>query len=115
MDSNSLVIRLHGDDDVAIARGAIPAGTVLHELNGLLVTADIPAAHKVALRVLKTGEPVRRYGQIIGFVTQPIEPGAHVHTQNLAMGDFARDYAYGKDVKAVSPAQQPLTPGLSSC
>ena len=109
MDSNSLVIRLHGDDDVAIARGAIPAGTVLHELNGLLVTADIPAAHKVALRALKTGEPVRRYGQIIGFVTQPIEPGAHVHTQNLAMGDFARDYAYGKDVKAVSPAQQPLT------
>ena len=108
-DSNSLVITLHGDDDVAIARGAIAAGTVLHELDGLLVADDIPAAHKVALRALKAGDPVRRYGQIIGFATQPIEPGAHVHTQNVSMGDFARDYAYGTNVKVVSPAQNALT------
>ena len=74
-DSTSLVITLHGDDDVAIARGAIAAGTVLHELDGLLVANDIPAAHKVALRALQAGDPVRRYGQIIGFATQPIEPG----------------------------------------
>jgi altronate hydrolase len=108
-DSTSLVITLHGDDDVAIARGAIAAGTVLHELDGLLVANDIPAAHKVALRALQAGDPVRRYGQIIGFATQPIEPGAHVHTHNVSMGDFARDYAYGTNVKAVSPAQNALT------
>jgi altronate hydrolase len=108
-DSTSLVITLHGDDDVAIARGAIAAGTVLHELDGLLVANDIPAAHKVALRALQAGDPVRRYGQIIGFATQPIEPGAHVHTHNVSMGDFARDYAYGTNVKAVPPAQNALT------
>jgi altronate hydrolase len=108
-DSTSLVITLHCEDDVAIARGAIAAGTVLHELDGLLVTDDIPAAHKVAVRALKGGDPVRRYGQIIGFATQPIEPGAHVHTQNVSMGDFARDYAFGTNVKAVAPAQDALT------
>lgn len=108
-DSTSLVITLHGDDDVAIARGAIVAGTVLHEINGLLVIDDIPAAHKVALRSLKAGDPVRRYGQIIGFATQAIEPGTHVHTQNVSMGDFARDYAYGTNVKAVLPAQTERT------
>ncbi|MEM5390035.1 altronate dehydratase family protein [Paraburkholderia phymatum] len=108
-DSNSLVITLHADDDVAIARGAIAAGTVLHELNGLVVTDDIPAAHKVAVRAITKGDPVRRYGQIIGFATQPIEPGAHVHTQNVSMGDFARDYAYGTNVKAVPTAPQALT------
>ncbi|HLJ65292.1 MAG TPA: UxaA family hydrolase, partial [Stellaceae bacterium] len=32
-----------------------------------------------------------------GFATSAIEPGQHVHTHNLAMGDFARDYAFGTD------------------
>ena len=41
------------------------------------------------------GEPVRRYNQIIGFATQAIAPGEHVHVHNLGMGDFAKDYAYG--------------------
>src|SRR5262249_30817346 len=44
---------------------------------------------------------IRRYGQIIGFATQPIQPGDHVHIHNLAVGDFARDYAVGTDVKPV--------------
>nr|WP_284507402.1 altronate dehydratase family protein [Caballeronia sp. ATUFL_M2_KS44] len=100
---------MHADDDVAIARGAIAAGTVLQELDGLAVIADIPAAHKIAVRALKSGDPVRRYGQIIGFATQAIAPGAHVHTQNVSMGDFARDYAFGTNVKAPAAAAQPRT------
>jgi altronate hydrolase len=108
-DSTSQVIRLHGSDDVAIARAAIAAGAVLGELGGLRVVDEIPAAHKVALRALKEGEPVRRYGQIIGFATKPIDAGAHVHTHNLAMGEFARDYAYGSNVQPVQPAKEALT------
>lgn len=108
-DFTSLVIRLHADDDVAIARGPIPAGTTLTEVNDIVTRDDIPGAHKVALRALEAGDPVRRYGQIIGFVTQPILPGAHVHTHNVSMGDFARDYAFGKDVKTVAPAAEART------
>ena len=108
-DFTSLVIRLHANDDVAIARGPIPAGTTLTEVNDIITRDDIPGAHKVALRALEAGDPVRRYGQIIGFVTQPILPGAHVHTHNVSMGDFARDYAFGKDVKTVAPAAEART------
>ena len=43
----------------------------------------IPAGHKVAVRAIGQGEEIRRYGQIIGFATQPIAPGQHVHTHNL--------------------------------
>jgi altronate hydrolase len=107
-DSNSLVIRLHADDDVAIARGPIASGTTLTEVGAIVTCEDIPGAHKVALRSLGAGDPVRRYGQIIGFATQTIEPGAHVHTQNVSMGDFARDYAFGQDVKVV-PAEKTRT------
>ena len=44
---------------------------------------------------------MRRYGQIIGFATRSIEPGDHVHSHNLSVGDFARDYAFGVDVKPI--------------
>jgi altronate hydrolase len=108
-DSTSQVIRLHSDDDVAIARAPIASGTTLAEVGGIVTRDDIPGAHKVALRSIKAGEPVRRYGQIIGFATQAIEPGQHVHTQNVSMGDFARDYAFGQDMKKVVPADTTRT------
>ncbi|PXW24736.1 UxaA family hydrolase [Paraburkholderia caballeronis] len=109
MEQVSLVIKLHENDDVAIARGAIPAGAVIDELGGLVVIDDIPAAHKVAIRDVAQGAPVRRYGQIIGFATQPIRAGQHVHVQNVSIGDFDRDYAFGEDVRPVEPANAPLT------
>jgi altronate hydrolase len=108
MNQTSLVIKLHDDDDVAIARAAVSAGTVMEELGGLTVLDDVPAAHKIALRDIESGAPLRRYGQIIGFATQAIRAGAHVHVHNLAIGDFARDYAFGEDVKTVAPAKDAL-------
>jgi altronate hydrolase len=45
------------------------------------------------------GEAVRKYGQILGFATAPIAVGEHVHTHNLGMGNFDRDYAFGVDAK----------------
>ncbi|HKX08681.1 MAG TPA: UxaA family hydrolase, partial [Stellaceae bacterium] len=45
------------------------------------------------------GEAVRKYNQIIGFATAAIAPGDHVHTHNVAMGNFARDYAFCADMK----------------
>src|ERR1700742_997514 len=91
------VIRLHPDDGVLIARSSLPAG--LEVANGVTTLERIPAGHKVAIRPIAVGEPIKRYGQIIGFATAPISPGQHVHTQNCGMGDFDKDYAYGVDVK----------------
>lgn len=93
----SPVIRLHADDAVLIARTSLMPGV---EVTAGVVTSErIPAGHKVAIRPIAVGEEIRRYGQIIGFATQPIAPGQHIHTQNMGMGEFSRDYAYGVDVK----------------
>ncbi|WP_454719488.1 MULTISPECIES: UxaA family hydrolase [Cupriavidus] len=102
------VIRLHADDDVVIARAQLVAGTVLAE-EGITVSGLVPPGHKVATRAVAAGEAVRRYGQIIGFASQPIRAGQHVHTHNLAMGDFARDYAYGAEARAPRPVAEPAT------
>jgi len=94
--SRSPVIRLHRDDDVVIARSQLIGGTCI-EAERVTVAGLIPPGHKLATRAIETGQAVRRYGQIIGFASRRIEPGEHVHTQNLAMGEFARDYAFCAD------------------
>jgi altronate hydrolase len=105
----SRALKLHDTDDVAIARNAITSGTALDEFGGLVARGDIPAAHKIALRPIAQGEALRRYGQIIGFATQAIAPGDHVHTHNVSIGTFDRDYAFSSDVKPVSESAHPLT------
>ncbi|ROZ75019.1 UxaA family hydrolase [Ramlibacter sp. WS9] len=109
MTHESLAFKLHANDNVAIARNPIPKGTPLAEFGGIILQADVPAAHKVALAPVAAGEPVLRYGQIIGFATHPIGIGEHVHTHNLAMGSFKRDYAFGEDAKVAVPAAAPAT------
>ncbi len=102
-----LSIRLHPDDSVVIARATLLPGTPVAD--GVGVIGRIPAGHKVATRPHAMGEPVIRYGQIIGFATAPIAPGEHVHVQNCGMGDFAKDYAYGVDAKATAMVDLPAT------
>src|SRR5687767_667256 len=54
------------------------------------------------------GAPVRRYGQTIGFAQGCVAPGEHVHTHNLAMREFGREYAFCADAKPldVYPAEK---------
>ncbi len=108
LQAADLTIRLNAADDVVIARAELPAGTeVIKEKVRTSVT--IPAGHKIATRALKAGDPVRRYNQIIGFATQPISPGDHVHVHNLGMGEFERDYAFGADYVPTDLVAEPAT------
>jgi altronate hydrolase len=90
--SDQLVIRIHPADDVVIARQQLVGGTRLAEL-GVTVAGLVPPGHKIAVRAIAQGAPVRRYNQIIGTAKQPIAAGQHVHTHNLEFSSFARDYA----------------------
>src|ERR1700753_1609125 len=91
----SPIIRLHPSDDVAIARQQLIHGMPLGP--NASVRGLIPAGHKVALRDIAAGEPVRRYWQIIGGATTAIPAGEHVHTHNLALGNFQREYDFAVD------------------
>ncbi len=103
-----VAIQLHRQDHVAIAKTNLQAGTTLVLDNDasaqvkVPVRGFIPAGHKIALCKIATGDPARRYGQIIGFATQSIQPGDHVHTHNLSVKDFDRDYAFGVDAQPVT-------------
>ena len=44
---------------------------------------DIPLGHKIALKDLKAGETVIKYGCDIGKVVETIKAGEHVHVHNV--------------------------------
>jgi altronate hydrolase len=92
---NDNTVRLHVADNVVVVARDMASGT---DLAGTTLRADVPSGHKVAVAEIPVGEPVRKYNQIIGFATAPIEPGDHVHTHNVAFQTFERDYAVGADV-----------------
>ena len=77
--------------------------------------AAIPAGHKLVTRAIKTGEAVRKYDQIIGFASEPIPAGAHVHPHNCLMGAFERDYAFGagaRPIAFVPPSERATFDGI---
>ncbi len=95
-------VLLRAEDDVAVAKAELAAGTVLEDgATRIEVRQDIKPGHKVARKAVRMGSPVRRYGQVIGFATQNIAVGDHVHTQNLGIGELQREYEVGVDVKPV--------------
>src|ERR687884_811796 len=108
LQAADLTIRLHPEDDVVIARTELPAGTLVQKEN-VRVAVRVPAGHKIAVRAVAKGRPVHRYNQIIGFATQPITPGDHVHVHNVTMADFQRDYAFCSGVKPTEYIQPPAT------
>ena len=90
-----LTIRLHASDNVIVARMDILAGT---RVEGEVAAATrVPPGHKILTRAVKKGEALRKYNQIIGFATDDLAAGTHIHTHNCVMGDFERDYAFCTD------------------
>ena len=103
-------VRLSPADNVVVARTDLPPGTELPD-EDVRCGAPIPAGHKVATQPIRKGEPVLRYGQIIGFASQDIGIGDHVHVHNVEMHDFERDYAFGQGVRPIEyvPAHERAT------
>ena len=62
--------------------------------------------HKVATRPIPKGAPVIKFGQIIGYATDDIPPGAHVHVHNCAMGEHDQNYQIGVDYQP-GPVSRP--------
>jgi len=117
---DQVAIQLRAGDEVAVAKTRLTAGhTVTHEGREIVLRADIPAGHKFALAPVAEGDPVRKYGQVIGYATADIRPGDWVHTRNLGFGKgqtagagaLSLDYEFSTAIPHVDyyPAEQQRT------
>ena len=83
---------VHDENDavgVVVVEG-LKAGTdmlavVTHDNSDFRITSkmDIPIGHKVALKDIKKGDTIWKYGQDIGKAIADIGKGEHVHVHNV--------------------------------
>lgn len=80
-----VLIKIHPQDNVAIVAndGGLPAGTALPD--GLVLAEAVPQGHKVALRDLAPGEPVRRYDVVVGYAARHLPRGSWVNERVTTM------------------------------
>ncbi len=82
------VLLLDARDTVAVALAPLPPGTAIEVIRGgdtTRVPAEtlIPFGHKIAVAPMAAGDPVVKYGEVIGVATTAIRPGQHVHVHNV--------------------------------
>lgn len=105
------ILVIHPADNVAIALHAQTAGAAI-EAGGVSVTLAEPVAsgHKFARHAIAAGQPVRKFGQPIGYATTDIAAGAWVHTHNVRTTlDGVLSYTYEPQRAAALPVVAPRT------
>jgi altronate hydrolase len=97
-DEKITTIRLHAEDNLVVAANEIEAGTDVISENVCAVD-KIPAGHKIASEFIPTGKPLKKYNQIIGFASQDILPGEHIHIHNVKIENIDHEYAFSVDCR----------------
>lgn len=103
-------IKINKDDNVAVALKHIAKGTTVNVAGTDVTTLeDVPQGHKFAIKPIKKGDAVIKYGFRIGYAQADVEVGGWIHTHNLrtALGELL-DYTYNpeghKDVEPTDEA-----------
>ncbi|ABB15648.1 hydrolase, UxaA family [Carboxydothermus hydrogenoformans Z-2901] len=84
---NAIVI--NENDNVAtviedINLGDVVVFEILGKTQEIIARENIPIYHKIAIKEVRVGEYVYKYGQKIGVATRDIQIGEHVHSHNLS-------------------------------
>lgn len=79
---------IHEKDNVATALRAISSDEEVvirigEKNKRLLMHNNIPFGHKFSITNISKGVNILKYGEVIGRATDDIDPGSHVHTQNV--------------------------------
>ncbi len=90
------VVRISELDNVAVVTAPAAKGEPAEGF-GISALCDIPQGHKIALRRIEKGEPVIRYGVVLGYMTETVEAGGWINEFNLTLPP--------------SPAVEDLIPG----
>lgn len=100
-------IQITAADNVAVAIHPVAKGERIGA-GGRTMEAleEIPQGHKIAVRGIRDGENIIKYGFPIGHATREVEAGSWVHTHNMATnleGETA--YRYEPDLHKPEPVE----------
>lgn len=88
-------------DNVATIFGQVEADSEVDVIDSkgdktvVRVLENIPYGHKIALKEIKKGEQITKYGEGLGIATEEIKIGKHVHIHNIesirGRGDWEKE------------------------
>lgn len=108
------VIKIHPNDNVAVAIETIAAGEVFQvteeeyaetkKEKSVTALQMIPAGHKIAIKPIGLHKDIIKYGFPIGKAKEPIIVGMHVHSHNVRsnLGKLL-EYTYKPDFQELTP------------
>jgi altronate hydrolase len=101
-------LRLNALDNVVVAVDPIEKGQAVESVTA---AQRIMRGHKMATTRIARGEPVLKFGQVIGFAHADIAAGEHIHSHNCDFAAFERDYRHAEDAKPedILPVSQRAT------
>jgi altronate hydrolase len=88
------VLLLNPTDPLVVATRDLAVGEAIG-IGQVTPVERIGRGHKLAIKPIAQGMPVRKLGQIIGMATQSIAPGQHVHVHNVEFRPSEADHAIG--------------------
>jgi len=82
-------ILIHPRDNVATLLSPAQAGervAIAGMAQTVVVPEALPLGHKFAVHAITQQDAIIKYGEVIGYATQNIAIGMHVHVHNLVSG-----------------------------
>ncbi|MEQ9406411.1 MAG: altronate dehydratase family protein [Fuerstiella sp.] len=99
LTTTAQLLILHAQDNVAVAAASLPPQTAVQIADASLETqAAIPAGHKMAIHEIPDGQPIVKYGQVIGYASSDIRPGDWVHVHNVVATRPGQDYDFATQI-----------------
>lgn len=98
------IIKINPADSVAVALRPLTKGEAFN-INGedIVLNDDVPQGHKFAIKDIKSGENVIKYGASIGIAKNDISKGTWIHTHNVKTGlGELLDYRYNPQMRDTS-------------
>ena len=111
MGSQPSNVKIHPLDNVGIALRTLTKG---EQLGSVTALENVTAGHKIAVRAIRAGEPVIKYGYSIGTATLDIQAGEHVHTHNLKSslrGELSLQASQSEPPEQLAPPDEVVTAG----
>lgn len=91
-------VRLNPADNVVSVIQSTEANV---DVGDVVTNMLIPRGHKVAVSNIGVGEPILKYAQVIGYASQDIKSGDHVHTHNVEFRNTEAEYEFSTNLKPV--------------
>jgi altronate hydrolase len=104
------VLLLNPADPLVVATRDLAVGEAVG-LGDITPSEPIGRGHKLAIKPIESGAPVRKLGQVIGIATKEIAPGQHIHVHNVEFRPSTADHAIGahRSNMTVLPEDQAAT------